>query len=916
MLGIQYRGGNSMIYQNSRDDDIDGQLFLITKKDVIVEISEDLINLVDYSREELINKNILQLFKILRVSPNIDNIDEQADYILFTKLLEVRFINIEVIKKEDEEIYVFREEENSRLEDKFPYVNGMISENIDGVAIYSASDGILLKASQKYLDFFDVPHNMPESTFGKSVDSFFPNWKYSKARELWRAAIEIGKLQYVKEYNIEIGERYWDIAVTPIKEKERIKYIVINRQEVTEKVWYREKLKNKTEEMKVRNKQLEAVFKCIPCDISIIDKNGKYLKKSSELRKILEPNIMSAWTLEAETDFFDLNGNPIPREELCVPKLMKGENIKNLRMRVVKGDKENFLEVNGTPIFDENNEFEMGIIFDMNITETINLSNKIKEQKELLEATIENMNDSISIYDKTGTVIYTNLEARKLYPHIKIGSKVEDFIKGMEFFDLENKTITLENLPTRRVFNGEKIRNERVIRKFSGKTMCIEVNAVPIFDHENNFMLGVVSHRDITKTLEYEEKLSDQNKLLKTIMNNIQENMVVFDKNGDVLFADKISKEIVHNVIYNTKHYYDSAKTYNVDGNEIQFEESHIFRIMRGEKISDEITYYECNGKRYYTMLYGKPIFDNKGDFQYGVYCRNNITEFMRNQQMLRETQEQLLKLEYEKNESLEKALEMKDDFLSLISHEFRTPLNVINSAIQTLNLIYGNDMTRKVKEYIGIIRQNTNRQLRLVNNLLDITRANAGRIKVNKKNIDLVFLTRAIIESVYDFSSKKGINITFKSSVLENIIAVDDEKYERIILNLLSNAIKFTPEGKNINVNIYPIEENVCINVEDNGIGIPQDKIDLIFDKFGQVDSSLSRQAEGSGIGLSLVKKFVEALGGSISVNSELGKGSVFKILLPNETITEKKEENPMIDFIDNRLVQTTKIEFSDIYL
>jgi signal transduction histidine kinase len=224
--------------------------------------------------------------------------------------------------------------------------------------------------------------------------------------------------------------------------------------------------------------------------------------------------------------------------------------------------------------------------------------------------------------------------------------------------------------------------------------------------------------------------------------------------------------------------------------------------------------------------------------------------------------------------------------------------------------------MTEKVKKYIRIIRQNANRQLRLVNNLLDITRANAGSIKVNKRNIDIVFITKAITESVYEFSSQKGIDVTFTSSFSEKIIALDDEKYERIILNLLSNAIKFTPKGKNINVNIYSVKENVCIDVKDSGIGIPKDKIDIIFDKFGQVDSSLSRQAEGSGIGLSLVKKFVEALGGSISVKSEIDYGSTFTVLLPNETVLEEKHEKLMVDLMDNRLVQTTNIEFSDIYL
>lgn len=191
----------------------------------------------------------------------------------------------------------------------------------------------------------------------------------------------------------------------------------------------------------------------------------------------------------------------------------------------------------------------------------------------------------------------------------------------------------------------------------------------------------------------------------------------------------------------------------------------------------------------------------------------------------------------------------------------------------------------------MGTIKQNTNRQLRLVNNILDITRANAGRITINKKNIDIVFLTKAITESVYEFASKKGVRLTFVSKLAKKIIGIDDEKYERIILNLLSNAIKFTPAGKSIIVNLHSAKTNICIEVKDNGIGIPRNKIDVIFERFGQVESSLSRQAEGTGIGLSLVKRFVEALGGSVSVKSNLGKGTTFKILLPNEKVIEEKK-------------------------
>lgn len=266
-------------------------------------------------------------------------------------------------------------------------------------------------------------------------------------------------------------------------------------------------------------------------------------------------------------------------------------------------------------------------------------------------------------------------------------------------------------------------------------------------------------------------------------------------------------------------------------------------------------------------------------------------------------------------NKELKNALKMKDEFLSLMSHELKTPLTVINSAIQAIDFLCKDEMSDRLKGYMGNIRQNSNRQLRLVNNILDITRTNAGRIKIKKENVDIVFLSKAIVESVNLYSKGKGINLSFSASFDKKIIGIDEEKYERILLNLLSNAIKFTPCGKSIKVNLSCKGDNILLEVHDQGVGIPADKMDLIFERFGQVDSSLSRQAEGTGIGLSLVKLFVEALNGSISVESELGKGSTFSILLPAAKVVKEDINIGLMDCTDTRIVQSVNIELSDIY-
>lgn len=282
----------------------------------------------------------------------------------------------------------------------------------------------------------------------------------------------------------------------------------------------------------------------------------------------------------------------------------------------------------------------------------------------------------------------------------------------------------------------------------------------------------------------------------------------------------------------------------------------------------------------------------------------------------INQQQELLYKSEKKQRELLEKDLIMKDEFITLITHEFKTPINVIYSAIQLIEHLYIDKIPNKVRNLIGNIKRNTFRQLRLVNNLLDITKLNSYQFKVNLRNIDIIDLTKLIIESVNIYAKQKGIKLYFKSNINRKNILIDDEKYERIILNILSNAIKFTPQGGKISVEVKENKEEntIAIYVSDTGIGIPEEMYETIFRRFGQVENNLSRQAEGTGIGLAIVKMLVDILGWKIKVDSELGIGSRFTITLPIKEGIAYEENQVYLDY-NNRLTNSINVEFSDIY-
>jgi len=255
--------------------------------------------------------------------------------------------------------------------------------------------------------------------------------------------------------------------------------------------------------------------------------------------------------------------------------------------------------------------------------------------------------------------------------------------------------------------------------------------------------------------------------------------------------------------------------------------------------------------------------------------------------------------------------------FFSNISHELRTPINVILSAIQLMDKLKENSPSDdRERKYLKIMKQNCYRLLRLVNNLIDITKLDSNYFELDLKNCDIVSLVEDITLSVADYIKSRGIELQFDTSLEEKIIACDPDQIERIILNLLSNAVKFTPAGGNIWVNIFELKNKVVILVQDNGIGIPKDKQKYIFNKFQQVENLYNRHHEGSGIGLALVKSLVEKHGGKISVISEVGAGSAFIIELPNRTLPQTECGSNIDHSITGyTFLDRASIEFSDIY-
>lgn len=267
-------------------------------------------------------------------------------------------------------------------------------------------------------------------------------------------------------------------------------------------------------------------------------------------------------------------------------------------------------------------------------------------------------------------------------------------------------------------------------------------------------------------------------------------------------------------------------------------------------------------------------------------------------------------------NEKLKMYERARTDFFANISHELRTPLNVIYSAEQMAERMVssGNFNNNKINKYLKMMKQNCFRLIKLINNLIDITKIDAANFEIRLRNMDIVKVVEDITLSVADYIENKGVVLIFDTEIEEKVIACDPDVVERIMLNLLSNAVKFTDKGGNIFVNIYEGDGQVYLSVKDTGVGISEVAKEQIFSRFVQVDKSIRRCREGSGIGLSLVKSLLEVHGGSISVKSKLGEGSEFIVAL-RDCVLEDEGVTTQASKGEDERIQMIDIEFSDIY-
>ncbi|MEG2789601.1 MAG: PAS domain-containing sensor histidine kinase, partial [Romboutsia sp.] len=509
----------------------------------------------------------------------------------------------------------------------------------------------------------------------------------------------------------------------------------------------------------------------------------------------------------------------------------------------------------------------------INKTKQIEYGKKIIYANERYEKFLESMSDGIIVL-KNDKKIYANKASYNI------------FKEKINFIDFS-------------IYKGEKSIEEHF--KIEGKDIFLEMDFS--YYMKNEECKTIIVLRDITSRKKAQNKLKQNQKAYSKFIDILPDGICLLNEELQITYANKSLLEML-----------EMNSLYQINNNNIK----NIMNLsINEEELFDKKMRMVFEKNKNMLLLEYEIITYNKNKVQVEV---NALPFFNENNYIMLIIKD----LTYKKtSEMAEKEIldrfktdKIKTEFFANMSHELKTPLNVISSSNQLLDSLYRNkkveDYNNSTKAHIDLVRQSSHRLQRLIGNIIDLTKMESGFYNLKLFRYNIVNVIEDLFIKVDEYARKKDINLIFDTDDEDIYVYIDKSEIERIILNLLSNCIKFTNIGGNINVNIYNKGDKVIINVCDDGIGIPKNKINLIFEEFGQADKTLSRNAEGSGIGLSVVKNLVELHGGNIYVKSEENKGTEFIINIPTTNINKDEyKEDRRIYNIDEKI----EIEFSDIY-
>ncbi|HEY9797648.1 MAG TPA: PAS domain S-box protein, partial [Leptolyngbyaceae cyanobacterium] len=510
-------------------------------------------------------------------------------------------------------------------------------------------------------------------------------------------------------------------------------------------------------------------------------------------------------------------------------------------------------------------------------------------ERARFEAVLRQMPAGVMIADAaSGKLVLTNEQAKQIvgYDYEQSLQLVEyDQVTAFEGFHLDGQPYKAEDYPLTRTVGrplrtslqtGETVTNEEIeLHRGDGSRIFMNVNSAPIRDSEGQIVAAVVVFQDVTDRKRAQEALRTSEERFRVIVNQATAGIALSDLTGQFLLVNQRFCDIVG---YSMVELLQKRKQ-DITHPDDQSRNAELFQrlVTQGQEFVIDKRYIRKDGSEVWVSNNVAATRDSSGKPENVIAIVLDITE----RKQAEVERAALLAREQEARVEAEAANRIKDEFLAVLSHELRSPLNPIlgwSRLLQTRKFD-----AAKTTEALATIERNAKLQAELIEDLLDVSRILRGKLSLNVTPVTLTCTIQAAMETVRLAAEAKSIQMytTLESEVGQ--VSGDASRLQQVVWNLVSNAIKFTPQGGRVDIRLECIGSQAQITVSDTGKGIPTHFLPYVFDYFRQADATTTRKFGGLGLGLAIVRHLVELHGGTVQADSPgEGQGATFTVTLP----------------------------------
>lgn len=628
--------------------------------------------------------------------------------------------------------------------------------------------------------------------------------------------------------------------------------------------------------MQENEERFKMIFENAPDAYYLNDLNGNFLdgnKKAEELTGYKREELIGKSFLKLKLLF---EPQQIAKAAILLAKNIAGQSTGPDEFTLNRRDgKKIDVEIITNIIKFRNKKMVLGIARD--ITER----NKFIYEIRRLSTAVEQSPDSIVITDIKGNIVYVNPQFTKItgYSQKEITGKNPRILKSGHTTKKE-----YENL-WKTILSGNIWRGEFLNKKKNGELYWEAASIAPIKDKNGKIINFLGIKQDITEIKKTRDKIIETGTLLLDFFENAKDLIHIISPDGKFLYTNKAWRETLGYSVNEIKKmtYFDIIHPSSIEHCKKLFR-----KVLKGEFKERIETIFVAKDKREITVEGnvtchfedGKPV---------------NIRAIFRDI-TAKKKEEENLRLSYEKLKEIDA---MKTNFVSMVSHDLRTPLTAIKGFLSLLLGGAAGELSPQQKEYIEIVRNNSERLLSLINDLLDISKIESGRFTVEKHTSDIVRMADRLINDLSPVLAQKKITIKKEVESRKLVCDIDEYRISQVLTNLITNSVKFSPEGSEIILGFKEIEKGqiavpgyinlpesdkyIYIYERDFGRGVAKEHIERIFDRFYQIATPETVKLKGLGLGLAISKNIIEAHNGVIWAESEgIGKGTKFNILIP----------------------------------